>query len=44
MPGKYADLVLLSNDLFKMAPEHIKDVHVVLTLVGGREVYHFPAK
>jgi predicted amidohydrolase YtcJ len=38
-PGKYADVVLLSDDVFEMAPERIKDAHVVLTLVGGREVY-----
>jgi predicted amidohydrolase YtcJ len=38
-PGKYADLVLLSDDLFKIAPEKIKDVKTVWTVVGGRQVY-----
>ena len=37
--GKYADLVMLSEDLFRMPAERIKDVRVVLTLVGGREAY-----
>jgi hypothetical protein len=37
--GKYADLVLLSEDLFRIPPERIKDVRVSLTLVGGRVVH-----
>jgi predicted amidohydrolase YtcJ len=37
--GKYADLVLLSGDMFTMEPDKIKDVHVVWTVVGGKEVY-----
>ena len=38
-PGKYADLVLLSDDLFKISPDKIKDVKTVWTVVGGRQVY-----
>lgn len=38
-PGKLADLIVLSDDLFTIPPEKIKDVHVVLTVVGGRVVY-----
>ncbi|HEV2352311.1 MAG TPA: amidohydrolase [Terriglobia bacterium] len=38
-PGKLADMVVLSDDLFLIPPEKIKDAHVVLTLVGGRVVY-----
>jgi predicted amidohydrolase YtcJ len=38
-PGKYADLVMVSDDLFKIAPEKIRNAKVVWTLVGGREVY-----
>lgn len=41
-PGKYADLILLSDNLFSIPPEKIKDAHVVLTLVGGREVHRSP--
>lgn len=39
VPGKYADLVLLSGDMFTMEPDKIKDVHVMWTVVGGKEVY-----
>jgi predicted amidohydrolase YtcJ len=38
-PGKLADLVVLSDDLFAIAPEKIKDAHVTLTVVGGKVVY-----
>jgi predicted amidohydrolase YtcJ len=37
--GKYADLILLSDDLFAIPPERIKDARVVLTLVGGQVVH-----
>ncbi len=39
VPGKYADLVLLSGDVFTMEPDKIKDVYVMWTVVGGKEVY-----
>jgi len=38
-PGKLADLVVLSEDLFHVSPEGIKDVRVVMTIVGGKVVY-----
>ena len=38
-PGKLADFVVLSADLFSSPPEEIKDVRVVLTIVGGKVVY-----
>jgi len=38
-PGKYADLVLLSDDLFKIPLDKIKDAKAVWTVVGGRQVY-----
>ena len=37
--GKYADLVLLSGDLFAVELNKIKDVKAVWTVVGGREAY-----
>ena len=40
--GKYADLILLSENLFEIPPERIKEARVVLTLVGGAEVYADP--
>jgi hypothetical protein len=41
-PGKYADLVMLSDDLFKIPAEKIKDARVVWTMVGGKEVWRQP--
>ncbi len=38
-PGKLADMVLVSEDIFHIAPEAIKDVKVEWTLVGGRVVF-----
>jgi hypothetical protein len=38
-PGKLADVVVLSDNLFTVPPEKIKDAHVVLTIVGGKVVY-----
>lgn len=37
--GKYADMVILSDDLFELPPEELGKVKPVLTIVGGREVY-----
>jgi len=37
--GKYADLVLLSNDLFRIPKERIRDARVVYTRVGGKQEY-----
>ncbi len=38
-PGKYADLVVLSDDIFSIDPVEIENVQVDLTLVGGEVVY-----
>lgn len=38
-PGKYADMAVLSDDIFTMAPENLKNVSVLKTIVGGRVVY-----
>ena len=38
-PGKLADMVVLSDDLFSIPPENIKKVHVVITIVGGKVVF-----
>ncbi|MBZ5528321.1 MAG: amidohydrolase [Acidobacteriia bacterium] len=38
-PGKLADVVLLSDDIFNIAPEKIRNVHVLTTIVGGKVVF-----
>ena len=37
--GKLADLVVLSDDLFAIPPEKIRDARVMMTIVGGKIVY-----
>jgi len=43
-PGKLADMVILSGDIFAMKPEAIRNVKVEATIVGGRIVYRAPSK
>jgi predicted amidohydrolase YtcJ len=38
-PGKLADFVVLSDDIFKIPPEAIKNVKVEATYLGGKLVY-----
>lgn len=38
-PGKYADLVVLSQDLFQVDPVEIPSVRVEMTVVGGEIVF-----
>jgi predicted amidohydrolase YtcJ len=38
-PGKLADLVILSQDIFKIDPKEIERVKVVTTIMDGRVVY-----
>jgi predicted amidohydrolase YtcJ len=38
-PGKLADLVLLSDDIFSIDPAKIRDVKVLKTIVGGKVVW-----
>jgi hypothetical protein len=37
--GKLADLVILTDDILDIPPEKIKDVRVLMTIVGGKVVY-----
>ncbi len=38
-PGKLADIVMLSDDIFTIQPEKIRDVHVLKTILGGKVVF-----
>ena len=38
-PGMLADIVVLSDDLFTIAPEKIEDVQVDMTIFDGRVIY-----
>ena len=39
LPGYFADFVILSNNIFKMARTRIKDVEIVATFFDGKPVY-----
>ncbi|WP_430232046.1 amidohydrolase [Nitrosomonas communis] len=39
MPGRYADLAVLSHDFMTVPEEVIKDITAVMTVVGGKIVY-----
>jgi hypothetical protein len=39
VPGQYADLAILSADLMSVAPEEIRRINAVLTMVGGKVVH-----
>ena len=39
-PGKLADMVLLSDDIFSIDPVKIRDVKVLKTIVGGKVVWN----
>ncbi len=43
-PGKLADLVVLSHDIFDVPPDEILDTAVVMTLVDGQVVHTDPAQ
>lgn len=42
-PGKLADIVLLSDDIFSIDPGRIRDTKVLKTFVGGKLVYDVSA-
>jgi predicted amidohydrolase YtcJ len=39
MPGKLADMVILSDDPTRVPPEKIKDIKVEMTIIGGEVVW-----
>lgn len=42
--GKLADLIIISDDIFTIAPERIANVTVLATIVDGRVVYEAPPR
>src|SRR5882762_2492853 len=38
-PGKLADMVIVSDDIFELKPQAIRNVKVKTTIVGGKVVY-----
>ena len=38
-PGKYADLVVLDRDYFRVPADQIKEIRPLMTMVGGKIVY-----
>ena len=38
-PGKFADLIIVSQNIFETDPHHLIDTKVVMIMVGGRVVY-----
>jgi predicted amidohydrolase YtcJ len=41
--GKQADVIIVSQDLFKIAPNQIGNTKVLMTMVGGKVVYRDPS-
>jgi predicted amidohydrolase YtcJ len=43
-PGKVADLIIVSQNIFEIEPHQIDKTQVLTTMVGGRVVYEAPKK
>ena len=41
-PGKFADLIILSDNPFTIDPDSLIDLQVLLTMVGGNVEYCSP--
>ncbi|MFY9532188.1 MAG: amidohydrolase [Candidatus Acidiferrales bacterium] len=41
-PGKVADLIVVSQNIFDVAPHELHNTQVLLTMVGGKIVYRAP--
>ena len=42
--GKFADLIIVSQNIFEIDPRRLAETKVLTTLVGGRVVYQAPTK
>jgi hypothetical protein len=43
-PGKLADLIIVSQNIFEIDPHRLAETKVLTTMVGGRVVYQAAAK
>jgi hypothetical protein len=43
-PGKLADVIIVSQNIFEIDPHRIAETKVLTTIVGGRVVYQAPAE
>jgi predicted amidohydrolase YtcJ len=43
-PGKLADVIIVSQNIFEIDPHRIAETKVLTTIVGGRVVYDAPAQ
>jgi hypothetical protein len=43
VPGRLADIVVLTEDIFKIVPRRIVEVEAAMTIVGGQVVYVSPS-
>jgi predicted amidohydrolase YtcJ len=43
-PGKLADLIIVSQNIFEIDPHEIAKTKVIETIIGGKVVYHAEAK
>ena len=41
-PGKLADIIIVSQDIFEIDPHQLAETKVLTTMVGGRVVYQAP--
>ena len=37
--GKFADMVVLGQDILTIEPDGIKDISIEMTIIGGKIVY-----
>ena len=40
--GKLADMIVLDRDILTIPPEEIKEIRVLMTMIGGEVVYKAP--
>lgn len=41
-PGRYADMVVLAEDIMTIPAKRVEQLNVLMTMVGGKPVYRHP--